>query len=151
MADHGATIEWRDDGAGFTTGRYSRAHTWVFDGGAQVVASSSPHNVPLPFSDAGAVDPEEAFVAAIASCHMLWFLGLAAAKKIAVTGYTDHAVGTQETGADGKAWISVVRLRPEITFAGEVAPDVVAALHDAAHERCFIANSVKTEIIVEQV
>jgi len=150
MSTHTATIAWQRGDASFADGRYSRRHEWRFDGGSVVAASPSPHVVPAPWSDAGAVDPEEAYVAAIASCHMLWFLSLSAERGLIVDTYADDAVGTMARIAPGRQAITDVVLRPRIAFAG-TQPDagVVHALHEAAHERCFIANSVKTAIRVE--
>ncbi|NCT66897.1 MAG: OsmC family peroxiredoxin [Rhodanobacteraceae bacterium] len=151
MSTHTATIHWqrRGDDA-FAQGRYSRRHEWQFDGGAVVAASPSPAVVPAPWSDPAAVDPEEAFVAAIASCHMLWFLSLAAEQGVVVERYEDAAVGTMARIAPQRHAITEVVLRPRIAFAAP-APDAaqVAALHEAAHARCFIANSVTTAIRVE--
>jgi len=149
MHAYQATIDWQSDGAAFTKGRYSRAHTWSFDGGAVWPASASPSVVPLPFSDETAVDPEEAMVAAISSCHMLWFLDYARRAGFTVTRYRDSAVGQMTTEADGRMWLSHVDLRPEVTWDG-AAPDpaTLRNLHHQAHESCFIANSVKTEIDV---
>jgi organic hydroperoxide reductase OsmC/OhrA len=150
MSTHTATIAWQRGDASFADGRYSRRHEWRFDGGSVVAASPSPHVVPAPWSDAGAVDPEEAYVAAIASCHMLWFLSLAAERGLVVDTYADDAAGTMARIAPGRQAITEVVLRPRIAFAG-TPPDagVVRDLHEAAHERCFIANSVKTAIRVE--
>jgi len=151
MADYCACVNWqrRPDEA-FTDQRYSRRHDWRFDGGALVPGSSSPHSVPLPYSDPAAVDPEEAFVAALASCHMLWFLSLAAKAGWVVDGYRDDAVGTMARDARGRLAITRVTLRPELRFAG-AAPDTAAheALHHAAHEACYIANSVACELRCE--
>lgn len=152
MSEHLATVHWRrGDADDFAAGRYSRRHEWRFDGGAAVAASPSPQVVPAPWSDARAVDPEEAFVAAIASCHMLWFLSLAAERGWTVDAYEDEAVGTMGRIAPGRQAITEVVLRPRIAFGGSAPPDAaqVAALHEAAHERCFIANSVKTRIRIE--
>ena len=152
MSTHTATILWqRGNANGFVEGRYSRAHSWRFDGGAEVAASPSPSVVPAPWSDAAAVDPEEAFVAAISSCHMLWFLSLAAERGVIVDRYEDAAVGTMARIAPGRQAITEVVLRPRIAFASGHAPAAqdVEALHEAAHARCFIANSVKTAIRVE--
>lgn len=148
---HLATIEWQRGGAAFTDRRYPRAHRWRFDGGAEVAASSSPHVVPLPFSDPAAVDPEEAFVAALASCHMLWFLSIAAELGYTVERYVDAAEGTMARDAEGRMAITRVTLRPRTAFAGERRPDVAAlrALHEAAHHACFLAASVKTELRCE--
>jgi len=150
MSTHTATIDWQRGDADFADGRYSRRHQWRFDGGMVVAASPSPHVVPAPWSDAGAVDPEEAYVAAIASCHMLWFLSLAAERGQVVESYSDEAVGTMARIAPGRQAITEVVLRPRIAFSG-TAPEAatVSGLHEAAHERCFIANSVKTTIRVE--
>ena len=149
MADYLATIEWRSDG-GFRDGRYSRAHRWTFDGGAVVPASASPHVVPAPMSDAAGVDPEEALVASASACHMLWFLHLARDSGLDVAAYRDEARGTMGKDERGKMAMTRIVLRPEIEFAGEV-PDAesLARLHHEAHERCFIANSLRTEIVVE--
>jgi organic hydroperoxide reductase OsmC/OhrA len=145
-----ATVHWERNGAVFTDNQYSRAHTWHFDGGVTVPASSSPAVVPAPLSDPSAVDPEEAYVASLASCHFLWFLHLARMAGFVVDAYTDRAAGTMEKNEKGKPWISRVALRPQITFTGET-PDAakLAELHHRAHEECFIANSVKTEVVVE--
>ena len=151
MAQHDATIAWsNDDPAEFAKGHYSRAHEWRFDGGAVVRGSSSPSVVREPWSDPAGVDPEEAFVASVASCHMLWFLDLARRAGHALLRYEDDAQGTLEKCADGKLRITRVTLRPRVAFAG-VAPDAAAidALHHAAHEACFIANSITAEVVVE--
>jgi organic hydroperoxide reductase OsmC/OhrA len=149
MGTHLATIEWRCDGS-FRDGRYSRAHRWRFDGGAVVAASASPANVPEPWSDPAGVDPEEALVAAVSSCHMLWFLHLARDAGLDVAGYSDEAHGTLGKGADGRIAITRVVLRPRIDFVGSGPdPEAVAALHREAHARCFIANSLKGEVVVE--
>ena len=135
----------------FTDNRYSRRHLWRFDGGLEVPGSSSPTVVPLPWSDAGAVDPEEAFVASLSSCHMLWFLSLAAKAKWAVRSYRDAATGVMTRNAAGKLWMSRVTLRPQADFDGQRQPtrEELLALHHHAHEQCFIANSVKTEVVCE--
>ena len=150
---HTATIHWELVDADFLSKRYSRAHTWTFDGGVVVPASSSPHVVPLPMSDAGAVDPEEAFVAALASCHMLWFLDIASRAGYAVDRYEDAADGHMGRNAAGKLVVDVVTLRPRARFAGARVPDAaaLAALHHEAHEECFLANSVRCEIRCEPV
>lgn len=149
MAGHSATIEWRTDG-GFREGRYSRAHRWTFDGGAVVPASASPHVVPAPLSDAAGVDPEEALVASVSSCHMLWFLHIARDAGLDVAAYRDEARGTM--GKDDRGRMAMIRigLRPEIEFVGEGPdPETLARLHHEAHEQCFIANSLRTDIVVE--
>ena len=152
MSDYLATVSWDRRGAKFTDNRYSRAHVWEFDGGATVPGSSSPHSVPLPYSDASAVDPEEAYVAALASCHMLWFLSIAAKRGFVVESYRDAAVGTMERNSRGQLVITTVTLRPHTVFGnGGTAPtdELVRNLHHAAHPECFLANSVKTEIVTE--
>ena len=148
MAGHQATIRWERHNAAFVDNRYSREHHWEFDGGVQIPASSSPHVVPLPDSVAAAVDPEEAFVAALSSCHMLWFLSLAAKQGYIVDRYQDAAVGRMGRDAEGRQVMLEVTLRPAVTFAGLKHPDEaqLAALHHAAHAECFIANSVKTRV-----
>jgi organic hydroperoxide reductase OsmC/OhrA len=149
MAKHTAVIEWANGGEGFVQGRYSRAHSWTFDGGAVVHASSSPHSVPLPFSDPAGVDPEEALVAAASSCHMLWFLGLAAAKGFDVTHYRDAAEGHMGRNARGQVAVVRIVLTPAIIFQGrQPEPDELCALHEAAHEKCFIAASLTAEVVV---
>lgn len=152
MADYLATIKWRRGDARFTDNRYSRLHEWEFDGGITVPGSASPHSVRPPFSSAEAVDPEEAFVAAISSCHMLWFLSIAAKQAYVVDSYVDHAVGRMEKNGAGKMVISKVTLRPAVAFSGEKVPDDAAldVLHHQAHEECYIANSVRSEIVVER-
>lgn len=152
MAEHTAQLRWqRGAHETFTDQRYSRRHTLHFDGGVVLPGSSSPSVVPLPMSDAAAVDPEELFVAALASCHMLWFLSLAAARGHVVDRYEDDAVGVMARNAEGRLAMTVVTLRPRVGFAGGSGPDVaaLAALHHAAHEACFIASSVKTEVRCE--
>lgn len=149
MADHVATVEWRSDG-GFREGRYSRAHRWSFDGGATVPASASPHVVPAPMSDPAGVDPEEALVASVSSCHMLWFLHLARDSGFDVAAYRDEARATMGKDDRGRMAVTRIVLRPDIDFAGEApAAEALARLHHEAHEKCFIANSLRTEIVVE--
>jgi organic hydroperoxide reductase OsmC/OhrA len=151
MAKHLATIRWfASPGEDYVKGQYSRAHSWSFDGGAIVPASASPHIVPMPWADPDAVDPEEAFVASAASCHMLFFLDFARQAGLVVTGYEDEAEGEMHKGSDGKTRITRIALRPRVVFAGE-EPDeaVIDELHHKSHEACFIANSITTEIVVE--
>jgi organic hydroperoxide reductase OsmC/OhrA len=151
---HAALVHWqRRPGEAFTDNRYQRAHTLHFDGGAVLPGSSSPHSVPLPYSDPAAVDPEEAFVAALASCHMLWFLSLAASAGWVVDDYRDDAVGVLARNAAGKFAMTVVTLRPAVAWGGPRPPDVAeqARLHHAAHAACYIANSVTTEVRCEPV
>jgi organic hydroperoxide reductase OsmC/OhrA len=151
MATHKATIKWVHGDGDFLKGRYSRAHTWSFDGGTIVPASSSPSVVPLPWSDPVGVDPEEAFVASLSSCHMLTFLFLASRKGFTIGAYTDEAVGTMTKNEHGKPWISRVVLSPRITYVGGARPtaEEERALHEAAHHDCFISQSVKTDVVVE--
>ena len=151
MSAHRATVEWALDDGDFLKRRYSRAHTLCFDGGVTVAGTPSPHIVPAPFSRADAVDPEALFTASLSACHMLWFLDLAARAGFVVASYRDAAEGTLAKNAAGKVAMTRVVLRPAITFAGEIRPasEEIAALHHAAHEACFIANSVTTEVVVE--
>ena len=151
MGQYKAVIIWERNGAVFTDNRYSRGHRWQFDGGIEVPASSSPHVVPLPLSVAAAVDPEEAFVAALSSCHMLWFLSIAAKRGFLVESYRDEAVGVMAKNAAGKLAMTQVTLRPGVVFGGEERPQSgeVAAMHHEAHEQCFIASSVKTDVRCE--
>ncbi len=154
MSEYRADLLWvRGVGEDFVANRYSRRHLLRFDGGAEVAGSSSPQVVPLPWSDASAVDPEEAFVASLSSCHMLWFLSLAAKQRYCVDRYADAALGVMARNAEGKLAMTQVTLRPEVLFSGDRVPsrDELLALHEAAHEACFIANSVKTAVRCEPV
>lgn len=153
MAEFKMVVEWNRDGAAFIDNRYSRGHRWLFDGGVEVTASSSPHVVPLPLSVAEAVDPEEAFVASLSSCHMLWFLSIAAKRGLVVDRYRDEATGVMGKDASGKMAMTCVTLYPETHFGGDIRPtaDEVMAIHHEAHEQCFIARSVKTEVRCEPV
>ena len=150
---HKVEVRWSRGETIFTDNRYSRGHTWHFDGGVEVPASSSPHVVRVPYSVAAAVDPEEAFVAAISSCHMLWFLSLAADAGFRVDQYLDEAVGVMGKNAAGKTAVTRVTLQPRVTFSGAKLPAraEIDELHHKAHEECFIANSVTTEILCEPV
>jgi organic hydroperoxide reductase OsmC/OhrA len=151
MSEHLATVRWqRQPLEAFHDNRYSRRHELAFDGGAVVAASASPSLVPLPLSDASAVDPEEMFVASLASCHMLWFLSIAAGRGWRVDRYVDEAVGTLAKDAEGRLAITSVSLRPQVRFVGESQPGVPeqVEMHHQAHERCFIAASVKTVVSV---
>ena len=150
MSQHKATVKWTFRDGDFLKGRYSREHTWTFDGGLTVAASSSPAVVPLPFSNPAYLDPEEAFVASLSSCHLLTFLFLAMRKGFAISSYEDEAVGTMTKNEHGKMWISSVVLSPRIVWSGgkEPTPEELQALHDGAHHDCFISNSVKTEVVV---
>ncbi|MEZ9598233.1 OsmC family protein [Vibrio sp. 10N.286.46.A8] len=152
MSEYSAVIRWaRGDDEAFNDNQYSRGHTWEFDGGVTVPASSSPHVVPLPFSVEANVDPEEAFIAALSSCHMLTFLGIAAKQKYVIDSYVDDAVGVLEEDESGRSSVTRVTLRPDIVFSGSKIPTAkqLDKLHHLAHKNCFIANSVKTEIVVE--
>lgn len=151
MSHYTSTIRWERGAQPFLDNRYSRAHLWRFDGGTEVPASSSPSVIPLPMSRADAVDPEEAFVASLSSCHMLWFLSIAAKKKYIVDSYEDQAEGVMEKNAQGKTAMTKVTLRPLVVFSGANVPDKAQldALHHAAHEQCFIANSVLSEVVCE--
>jgi organic hydroperoxide reductase OsmC/OhrA len=137
----------------FVAQRYSRRHMLRFDGGVDVPGSSSPSVVPLPYSDTRAVDPEEAFVSSLSSCHMLWFLALAAARRFCVDGYADAATGVMKKNEAGRVAITLVTLHPKVEFSGEHVPTPaeIEQLHHDAHEACFIANSVKTEVRCEPV
>ena len=151
MSEHCATIRWQRVDDGFLQGKYSREHFWEFDGGLTVPASPSPSVVPAPWSNPANVDPEEAFVASLASCHMLTFLWLASRAGFQADTYQDKAFGVMTKNEEGKPWISAVSLRPCIDWSGARLPSdaEVEALHHAAHEQCFIANSVKTRIVVQ--
>lgn len=153
MSEHRARIRWHHAGGPFLERRYSRAHTWTFDGGVTVPASSAPTSVPVPFSDPAAVDPEEAFVAALSSCHMLSFLFVAASAGFDVRGYDDEAVGRMTKNERGALWVSHVELAPRVTYADGAAPTAAqeAELHHRAHDACYIANSVRTEIVVRAI
>jgi len=148
--EYRAVVSWQRNGAVFTDNRYSREHVWRFDGGLEVPASPSPENVRPPYSSEDAVDPEEAFVAALSSCHMLFFLAFAGKAGFVVDSYEDRALGIMEKNARGKLFVSRVTLDPRIEFSGErrPSPEEVAALHHRSHDECFIANSVLTEVVV---
>ena len=148
MGRYSASITWERNGASFIDNRYSRAHRWSFDGGIEVPASASPQIVPSPHSVAAAVDPEEAFVASLSSCHLLWFLSIAAERGFVVESYRDEASGILAKNSEGKLAMTEVTLRPRVEFAGERRPSAEdrAALHHEAHEKCFIANSVRTTV-----
>ncbi|WP_117234831.1 OsmC family protein [Vibrio maerlii] len=152
MSQHTATVRWvRKPEDIFSDNQYSRAHQWEFDGGAIVPASPSPDIVPLPLSKVENVDPEEAFIAALSSCHMLVFLSIAAKRKYVVESYVDHAVGVLEDNEMGRMAVTKVALRPEITFSEEKTPTTkeLEKMHHLSHENCFIANSVRTEVVTE--
>ena len=150
MSEHKAIISWKNAGPDFLKGKYSREHTWTFDGGAVVQASASPSVVPLPYSNPANVDPEEAFVASLSSCHMLTFVFLAYRQGFLVESYQDEAIGVVTKNEKGIPWVSSVTLHPRIDFGGAKQPTAadLEHLHHAAHEQCFIANSVKTKVTV---
>lgn len=153
-ACYAATIRWkRRAEEQFVDSKYSREHSWAFDGGATVMASPSPHVVPHPYSVESHVDPEEAFVASLSSCHMLFFLSVAAKKRYVVDEYVDEAVGIMSENDEGKLAMTGVTLRPRIAFSGEKQPsrEQIEIMHHQAHEQCFIASSVKTKVVTEIV
>ena len=144
MSEHRATVEWQRSGE-FRYESYSRSHVLKFAGSIEIPGSAAPANIPPTAAGAPGVDPEQAFVAALSSCHMLWFLHIASRAGWVVDRYVDDAVGILD-----KTWMSRVTLRPAVTFSGKApSPEEHAALHEKAHEKCFIANSVKTEVRIE--
>jgi len=152
MSEYFALVKWgRGKDEPFVDNKYSRGHIWEFDGGVSVPASSSPHVVPLPYSVEANVDPEEAFIASLSSCHMLFFLSIAAKKGYVVESYADDAKGIMEKDGSGKISMTKVTLRPKVEFSGDRIPsrDDLEEIHHLAHEQCFIANSVKTEVSTE--
>jgi organic hydroperoxide reductase OsmC/OhrA len=153
MSTHTAHVQWHRGEEPFVDNRFSRRHTISFDGGAVLPGSSSPHITRVPFSDPSAVDPEETFVASLSSCHMLWFLYIAASRRIRVDSYSDRAEGTLAQNHGGRSMMSVVTLRPDVRFSGDrpPSPSDVIAMHDEAHHACFIANSVLTDVRCEPV
>lgn len=153
MAQYSAEIIWQRGEQAFLDNRYSRNHLMRFDGGVELPGSASPHVVPLPYSDAAAVDPEELFVAALSSCHMLWFLSIAAKQGFCVDRYHDNASGVMTKNSDGKLAMTKITLRPDVRFSGDKLPShaELDTLHHQAHEECFIANSVRSEVLVEPI
>ena len=151
MSEYTATVKWQRDDQDFLGDNYSRAHTWEFDGGLSVPASASPSVVPLPKSVAGNVDPEEAFIASLSSCHMLFFLAIAAKKGYVVDNYADCAIGRMGRNEQGKLAMTQVTLRPRVAFSGDKQPSAeqLEKIHEQSHEQCFIANSVTTEVCIE--
>jgi organic hydroperoxide reductase OsmC/OhrA len=151
MHEYTAQVTWHRGDQPFLDDRYSRKHSIRFDGGVEIAASASPQVVRAPMSDAAAVDPEELFVASLSSCHMLWFLAIAAARKFRIDTYTDTAVGIMAKDGQGRVSITQVTLRPVVAFSGEHMPsrEEFANMHHLAHEECFIANSVRTEVQCE--
>lgn len=149
MSAYRAMVEWKNDGR-FRSGDYSRAHLMSFDGGASVRGSSSPSVVPVPMSDPAGVDPEEALIASASACHMLWFLSLAQAAGLGIAGYRDDATGKMGRDDRGRIALTEIVLRPAIEFEGdEPSPEALKVLHEEAHHKCFIANSLRTPIRVE--
>ena len=153
MTAYSSEIVWQRGTQVFLDGKYSRKHKWRFDGDVEVNASSSPHVVPLPYSAEAAVDPEEAFVASLSSCHMLWFLSIAAKRGFIVDQYRDHASGVMQKNDAGKLAMTEVVLHPKVQFSGSSIPDTaeIQLMHEHAHAECFIANSVKTEVRCEPI
>lgn len=153
MTEYSAEVLWCREEQDFLSKRYSRRHLLRFDGGIELAASSSPHVVPVPMSDPAAVDPEEAFVASLASCHLLWFLSIAADRGFCVDRYNDYPLGIMAKNDENKLAMTVVTLRPQVTFSGDRRPsrDEVLQMHRRAHEECFIANSVRSEVRCEPV
>ena len=149
--EYTATVHWQRQGASFSDNRYSRGHVWRFDGGIDVPASSSPLVVKPPMSVENAVDPEEALVAALSSCHMLFFLAFAAKRGFVVDDYMDHATGVMGSIENNRTAMTRVTLRPRIAFSGDLRPtnDDVQAMHHEAHEKCYIANSVRSKVTIE--
>ncbi|GAA0812467.1 OsmC family protein [Colwellia asteriadis] len=154
MSQHIAQVLWqRASNENFIDNKYSRAHQWNFDGGINVAASPSPLVVPAPYSVADNVDPEEAFIVSLSSCHMLFFLTIAAKQKFIVDEYIDDAIGVMSKNEAGKVAMTTVTLRPKITFSGALKPTRVEleSMHHQAHEQCFIANSVNTKVVTEVI
>ncbi|WP_291838307.1 OsmC family protein [Brevundimonas sp.] len=151
MSEYVATVEWVRGDQPFLDNKYARAHDWRFDGGAVVRGSSAPGSVPVPLSDPAAVDPEEALVAAVSSCHMLFFLAYAAKDGFVVDRYLDQAVGVMGRDERGKVSITAVTLRPAVAFSGDKRPDAaaIADLHHRSHEHCYVANSIRAPVTVE--
>ncbi len=146
-----ATVSWaRGEDESFSDNKYSRGHKWSFDGGVEVQASASPSVVPLPMSREDAVDPEEAFVAAVSSCHMLFFLSIAAKKRFVIDSYVDRAVGVLTPNENGKLYVSKITLDPVIKFSGDKipTPEQIAEIHHISHTECYIANSVRADVVV---
>jgi organic hydroperoxide reductase OsmC/OhrA len=152
MSEYAVKVTWtRKPDETYIDNKYSRGHAWIFDGGMTVPASSSPQVVPLPYSVEQNVDPEEAFIAALSSCHMLFFLSIAAKRRFVIDEYLDEPIGLIEKGTDGKMAMTKVTLRPKITFSGELRPTLaqLEQIHHQSHDQCFIANSVTSKIIIE--
>jgi len=154
MSHYVAKVSWvKPKNEAFLDNQYSRSHQWKFDGGLTVPASSSPHIVPTPYSVEANIDPEEAFIASLSSCHMLFFLSIAAKNRYVIASYVDEALGVMETNSQKKQSMTLVTLRPKIEFIGEREPTrkQIEKMHHQAHEQCFIANSVKTKVMIETI
>lgn len=153
MAEHTAKILWLRGDQNFLDNRYSRKHVIQLDGGLEIPASSSPHNVPLPYSDQSAADPEELLVAALSNCHMLWFLSIAAKQGFCVDSYEDNAVGKMAKNTNNKLFLAQVMLNPNVKFSGAKSPtdEQLELMHRKSHEECFIANSVLTKVIIKPI
>lgn len=153
MASYTAEVLWLRSSGDFVGNRHDPSHLLRFDGELQVPGSHAPDAVPLPLSDAPALDPQEAFVASLSSCHMLWFLALAAKRQWCVDRYFDAATGIMDKNAEGKTAMTLVTLRPDVLFSGDRQPsrEELDQLHQEAHDACFIANSVKTEVRCEPI
>ena len=150
MSEYKATIDWRRQSADFDHKTYNRNHTLAFEGGIRVPATAAPANIPPTAAGAPGVDPEQAFVASLSSCHMLWFLHLASRAKFVVDGYVDEASGVLEKNAEGRMAMTRVTLRPVVAYSGRApSAEEHAQLHEGAHDKCYIANSVTTAVVVE--
>ena len=152
MSEYFAEVKWfRGENESYIDNKYSRGHLWEFDGGEIIKASSSAHVVPLPYSIEENVDPEEAFVASLSSCHMLFFLSIAAKRRFVIDSYIDNAVGVMEEDSNNRISMTKVTLRPKVVFSGDKQPTLeqLQKMHHQSHDQCFIANSVKTEVVTE--
>ncbi len=151
---HYAKLRWKKKPEEvFTNHKYSRLHTWLFDGGTAVRASSSPEIIPAPMSDVSAIDPEEAFIAALSSCHMLFFLSVTASRQYVVDSYEDEVEGITEKDENKKISITKITLRPKVIFSGDNIPssNEIKFFHETAHKKCYLANSVKAKISIHPV
>jgi len=150
MSQHKAKIEWKGWTPEFGLGKYSRVHTWSFDGGLTVPASAAPGVVPAPFVDPAGIDPEEAFVASISSCHMLTYLHVARRAGFQIESYVDEAVGDMAKNDKGIPWVATVTLNPQIVYVGDKRPshEEEAQLHHKAHDGCYVSQSVKSDVKV---
>ena len=149
MSVHRAKVEWQRSGTSFEPGKYSRSHRIEFEPSVQIVGTAATENIPAGAPHSPGADPEQLFVASLSACHMLWFVGLASVRKLVVNRYVDEAEGVLEKNPDGRVAMTRVTLHPAVEFATPPSPEVLAELHHKAHDRCFIANSVKTEVVIE--